>query len=130
MIRFFAFSSAGVALLSLAAASHAAAEGTIRIETRPFYGAVVTLEEGVRVFRPLPADEHVIINPDGKTPLSIGLQESNVYENRVVKNYNYGRGGGGFVRSYGGGGFFIPPFNLKNFGPPANPGGNVGGIAR
>ena len=27
---------------------------TTRIETRPFYGATVTLEEGVRVFRPLP----------------------------------------------------------------------------
>lgn len=130
MIRVFAFSSASVALLALAAASQAAAEGTIRIETRPFYGAVVTLEEGVRVFRPLPADEYVIINPDGKTPLNLSLQESNVYEQRLVKNYNYGRGGSGaFVRSYGGGGFFVPPFGFKNSGPPAN-NNNVGGIAR
>lgn len=60
---------------------------TTRIETRPFYGATVTLEEGVRVFRPLPPDRHVIINPGAQTPLS--LNETNVYEHRVIHNYNY-----------------------------------------
>ena len=49
---------------------------TTRIETRPFYGATVTLEEGVRVFRPLPRHDRVIINPGGKTPLSLGFGES------------------------------------------------------
>lgn len=60
---------------------------TTRIETRPFYGATVTLEEGVRVFRPLPPDRHVIINPGAQTPLS--LNETNIYEHRVIHNYNH-----------------------------------------
>jgi hypothetical protein len=30
------------------------AQVTTRIEPRPFYGATVSVEEGVRVFRPLP----------------------------------------------------------------------------
>ena len=54
---------------------------TTRIETRPFYGATVTLEEGVRVFRPLPRHDRVIINPGGQTPLSLGYYES--------RNYSY-----------------------------------------
>jgi hypothetical protein len=46
---------------------------TTRIETRPYYGAVVTIENGVRVYRPVPPTTHLIINPDGLTPLSIGV---------------------------------------------------------
>ena len=96
------------AALSLAGSLPAAAQSTTRIETRPFYGATVTLEEGVRVFRPLPADDHVIINPEGKTPLSLQFNETNVYEHRIVKNYNYGSGSDRPVRYsvrglYGGG---------------------------
>ena len=45
---------------------------TTRIETQRYYGAIVTLEHGVRVTRPLPPTQHMIINPDGATPLSIG----------------------------------------------------------
>lgn len=51
----------------------ALAQVTDRIETRPVYGATVTLEAGVRVFRPLPPHDRVIINPGGKTPLYIGI---------------------------------------------------------
>ena len=47
---------------------------TTRIETRPFYGATVTLEEGVRVFRPLPRHDRVIINP-GADATSLGYIE-------------------------------------------------------
>jgi hypothetical protein len=36
---------------------------TTRIETRPYYGAVVTVEHGVRVYRPVPATRHMIIDP-------------------------------------------------------------------
>lgn len=62
------------------AAGPALAEAvTTRIETRPFYGATVTLEEGVRVFRPLPRHDRVIINPGGQTPLSLGFYESQSY---------------------------------------------------
>ena len=53
----------------------ALAQVTDRIETRPFYGATVTIESGVRVFRPLPPHDRVIINPGGKTPLYIGIGE-------------------------------------------------------
>jgi hypothetical protein len=50
----------------------------------------VTLEEGVRVIRPLPPERQVIINPGNATPLALGFNETHVYENRVVRNYNYG----------------------------------------
>jgi hypothetical protein len=40
---------------------------TTRIEPRPFYGATVTVEAGVRVFRPLPPHDRVIIDPTGAT---------------------------------------------------------------
>ena len=42
---------------------------TTRIEPRPFYGATVTIEAGVRVFRPLPPHDRIIINPDNATPI-------------------------------------------------------------
>ena len=31
----------------------------------PIYGAIVTIEHGVRVYRPVPPTQHLIINPDG-----------------------------------------------------------------
>jgi hypothetical protein len=40
---------------------------TTRIEPRPFYGATVTMEAGVRVFRPLPPHDRVIIDPSYTT---------------------------------------------------------------
>ncbi|MEZ5855585.1 MAG: hypothetical protein R3D67_12905 [Hyphomicrobiaceae bacterium] len=58
---------------------------TTRIETRPFYGATVTLEAGVRVFRPLPPHDRVILNPGGATPLNLGIEE----HRSVSHNYNY-----------------------------------------
>lgn len=46
-----------------------------QIEPRPTYGATVTIEEGVRVFRPLPAGaRHVIVNPN-RTPLMLDVGE-------------------------------------------------------
>lgn len=41
----------------------ALAQTTTRIEPRPFYGATVTYENGVRVWRPLPPHSQVIIDP-------------------------------------------------------------------
>ncbi len=57
----------------------ALAQTTTRIETRPFYGATVTLEEGVRVFRPLPPHDRVVINPGGKTPLHLWIGDRGSY---------------------------------------------------
>ncbi|MFN3869783.1 MAG: hypothetical protein ACK4MF_12060 [Hyphomicrobiaceae bacterium] len=85
-----------------------AAAGTTRIETRPFYGAVVTIEEGVRVFRPLPNTDRVIINPGGQTPLSLGFNETYVNERNYNYNYNSTEDGGGGGRGvpYGVGGYY------------------------
>lgn len=96
----------------LAAAPAAAQSSTTRIETRPFYGAVITLEEGVRVYRPLPATKNMIINPGGVTPLNLSIADVRVDEHRTNHNYNYdyhegsgptyGAGGvGGFYGGYG-----------------------------
>ena len=64
----------GLAFASLPAV----AQSTTRIETRPFYGATVTIEEGVRVFRPLPPHDRIIINPDGKTPFSLAFNNPTI----------------------------------------------------
>jgi len=84
----FASVLAAAAIL-VPAAAIAQSPTTTRIETRPFYGATVTLEEGVRVFRPLPPHQRVIINPGGKTPLSLGYEE----KRSVSHNYHYGDAG-------------------------------------
>ena len=96
-----AFSLAASLVLSTAAAR--AEARTVRIEPRPFYGATVTLEEGVRVVRPLPPHDRVIINPGSKTPLSLGIYESNNYN----ANYNY---------NYDEGFAAVPDFGGNNFG--------------
>lgn len=111
---------AAVAFLALAATS-ANAQYTTRIESRPFYGATVSLEEGVRVIRPLPPERHVIINPDNATPLTLGFNETRVYENRVVRNYNYNRGGNSVETSrqrfgYYAPGFYAGPSGLGRYG--------------
>ena len=62
--------------VALAGAAFAQAS-TIRIEPRPYYGATITLEQGVRVWRPLPTTKYVIINPDNRTPLNLSLADIN-----------------------------------------------------
>jgi hypothetical protein len=69
---------------------------TTRIEPRPFYGAVVTVESGVRVFRPLPRHDHVIINP-GNAPVVLGINDlpyggaGLINQNVNVNRFNRGR---------------------------------------
>jgi hypothetical protein len=75
--------------LCFAALPANAESSTTRIEPRPFYGATVTLEEGVRVFRPLPPHNRVIINPGNKTPVSLGFEERQIYSYSQNHNYNY-----------------------------------------
>jgi hypothetical protein len=83
--------------------------GTTRIEPRPFYGASVSIEAGVRVFRPMPSTNRVIVNPNGATPLSLGFNETNVYE----RSYNYHKhdyeNSGGYGGNYGGAYYFGRP---------------------
>ena len=64
------------ATLALAVVPASADSYTTRIEPRPFYGATVTLEEGVRVFRPLPRHDRIIINPGNATPLNIEVGDT------------------------------------------------------
>lgn len=80
---------------TVAASAAFAQSSTIRIEPRPVYGATVTIEEGVRVYRPLPPDKYVIVNPNG-TPLNLNVSETHVTETKRSfsksenKNFNYG----------------------------------------
>lgn len=87
---------------------------TTRIEPRAYYGATVTIEEGVRVFRPLPPVRHVIINPNGATPLSLSYNDTRVYEER--HNYNYNKFEGVSGRSYGGSGLGHYGFGGSGYG--------------
>jgi hypothetical protein len=63
---------AGIALPFAATQAMAAESVTTRIETRPYYGAVVTIEKGVRVYRPLPSHDRIIVNPTN-APVYIGV---------------------------------------------------------
>jgi hypothetical protein len=112
-------SKVAVVAASVAAiATSASAQSTTRIETRPFYGATISIEAGVRVFRPLPPDDRVIINPHGQTPLSLGFNETRVYEHSVIENHlpeeSRASSGGDYPRTYGGFGNFG-----RGFGPGA-----------
>lgn len=75
---------AGLAAPAIAQDAH-----TTRIEPRAFYGASVTMESGVRVFRALPPTRHVIVNPGGQTPLNLGYYDTRVVEQSTSHNYNY-----------------------------------------
>ncbi len=71
---------AGCTAALLLTVSHAQAEEPTTTRILPYnaYGATVTVEQGVRVFRPLPADGHVIVNPGNRTPLSLNVYEPGV----------------------------------------------------
>lgn len=75
------------ALTALALPAAAQDARTTRIETRAFYGATVTIEAGVRVFRALPPHDRVVINPGGRTNLNLSLEE----HRSTSHNYNYDR---------------------------------------
>ena len=111
------FIRAALVVAAVTAALPANAQGydrsyTTRIETRPYYGATVTMEAGVRVFRALPPTRHMIINPHGATPLQLGINDTRIFENSTSHNHFYDHtsrssggdsvGGGGFVSGTGG----------------------------
>jgi hypothetical protein len=58
---------------ALVTAAKAETPHTTRIETRPIYGATVTVEHGVRVYRPVPPTDHLIVNPD-RAPLVLNAE--------------------------------------------------------
>lgn len=90
--------------LLLAPVSIANAASLVRIETQPVNGAAtVTVEHGVQVYRPLPPLRYMILNPDGRTPLNLTIEDRNI----VVRHYYYGvasedtGGADRFVGGYG-----------------------------
>ena len=105
----------GALLVPQAASAQSAT--TTRIETRPFYGATVTLEAGVRVYRPLPPHQRVIINPGGATPLSLGFEE----RAPTVHNHYYGAGASGFAGDGYGAGGYVPYARGERYGRAHGP---------
>jgi hypothetical protein len=63
---------------------------TTRIETRPYYGAIVTIEQGVRVWRALPPHDRIIINPEGRTPVTVGVNQGGPVQNSNSQVNVYG----------------------------------------
>jgi len=82
--RLLCLAVAAGALIACAGFASAEEAYTTRIEPRPFYGATVTIEEGVRVFRPLPPERQVIINPN-RTPISLGFNDTRIYDQRTIE---------------------------------------------
>jgi hypothetical protein len=98
MLRsFLAIAAAADLSVVLAAPALAIDSYTTRIEPRAVYGATVTIEEGVRVYRPIPTEQHVIINPGGTTPLSLGYYTyvGPGIDPRFTRNSVSGEAGGG-----------------------------------
>ncbi len=76
---------AAIALALLATTTAAGAQAvTTRIETRPYYGAITTIEHGVRVTRALPAHDRIIINPS-RTPLSLNIGGGESSSNTIIQ---------------------------------------------
>ncbi len=95
------------AMVASVASSSALASELIRIEPRPYYGAVVSIENGVRVYRALPTQSLMIINPDNKTPVSLNFSRS--VEHRAADGLSSNGGGiagGGGDIGYGGAAFY------------------------
>lgn len=90
MSKCFAALAAGLLALITTTAAFAQS-GTTRIEPRPYIGAIVTIEQGVRVFRPLPPTNRVIINPHGATPLNLGFNETRSYHRSHSTHRSYHR---------------------------------------
>lgn len=71
-----------IAAVGISFAGTALAGDTTRILHDEPYGAIVTKEAGVLVFRGLPPTRKVVVNPGGKTPLE--LKHTEVRETNVV----------------------------------------------
>jgi hypothetical protein len=68
-----------LALVTSAVSSTAFAGAvTTRIETRPYYGAIVTIEQGVRVWRALPPHDRIIIAPEGRVGINLDTGSNGV----------------------------------------------------
>lgn len=57
---------------------------TTRIERRPVYGATVTEEQGVWVFRPIPPTRHMVIAPADGSPVNLSINQTE----KTVRHYD------------------------------------------
>ena len=103
-IRTVLLAAAATAIAGSAAFAQTAS--TIRIEPRPYYGATVTLEQGVRVWRPLPPVSHVIVNPNN-TPVNLSIAD---VRETVTSNNHYSGGAVAPGSEIVGGGYIGGPF--------------------
>ncbi|MEO1720219.1 MAG: hypothetical protein AAFR23_08320 [Pseudomonadota bacterium] len=96
--------AAVLAIAMTAGSAFAGSAKTTRIEPRPYAGAIVTIESGVRVFRPLPPTKHVIINPGHGA--RINLNETTVNKRTTINSRQHitidDRRGSGYFRSSAG----------------------------
>ncbi|SRR6056297_2010736 len=114
MLRFFTVVLFAVVAVcaTLAASAYASDAQTIRVEPRAIYGATVSLEAGVRVYRPLPPTKKMIIN-SGNSPVNISVNETKkTVTHRSKATYPRGTSGSGY---YGAGsvGGYIPFHRFK-----------------
>ena len=80
---------AAATVLSVFTTAALADARTIRIEPRPYTSVVVTVENGVRVWRPMPPTELVIVNPGNKASINLEIDAKSRRDNR---NYNFHQG--------------------------------------
>ncbi|MES0812033.1 hypothetical protein ABLO27_21280 [Roseibium sp. SCPC15] len=66
---------AATGLIAILGTAAQAESSTVRILHNEPYGAIVTKEAGVLVFRAVPPTRKVIVNPGGKTPLDLKFTE-------------------------------------------------------
>ncbi|QDG75792.1 hypothetical protein [Labrenzia sp. PHM005] len=76
----------------ITASGSALAGDTTRILHDEPYGAIVTKEAGVLVFRGLPPTRKVVVNPGGKTPVQLRHTEVNETNVVVMSQDDYVRG--------------------------------------
>jgi len=116
-----------LAALGLVSSTALADGGLVRIEPRPYYGAVVTIEHNVRVFRALPSPQLMIINPN-RTPVNLSFNKTVEYRAAlpVAATSDGAAYGGPAIYSAGYGGFgsghnWKQPRKVQPGGVPTGP---------
>lgn len=80
------------ALAALTGAGVSAEEAhTTRIVAEPVYGATVTVEHGVNVYRPVPPTTHLIVNSDEAATVILGAATRRITNSASVSTVPAGR---------------------------------------
>lgn len=82
----------GLIFVGVAASTALASDAsTTRVEPRPFYGAIVSVESGVRVFRALPPHRNIIIAPEDGPGVNLSINDTRKTVTRDGDDGRYGR---------------------------------------